>query len=157
MFHWFPSNKKQNEQTCSLQLSDSVWLTACWIWQVVHRIPARKELKHVIVLGTLIERGHSIGVDLVWHYICFRLGPRLQSLSNPLPNSFKSNPVPFLYLLHRFQGHSQKQVTPHDLVMDWNGHCQITVFKMQCWQTCREGVKFLVGELYGAEKLVALF
>ena len=36
---------KCNEQTCSLQLSDSVSLWAYWVWQTVHSISARKELR----------------------------------------------------------------------------------------------------------------
>ena len=33
-----------NEQTCSLQLSDSVCLKICWIWQAGHRITASEML-----------------------------------------------------------------------------------------------------------------
>ncbi len=33
-----------NEQTFSLQLSDSVYSRAFWVWQVVHRTSARNEL-----------------------------------------------------------------------------------------------------------------
>ena len=44
----------------------------------------------------VLEKGHRIGVVLVWHYICLRLEPGLQSKSNPLQNTRKSNHVPFL-------------------------------------------------------------
>ncbi len=36
-------NPQVNEQTCNLQLHDSVFLMACWIKQTVHGIPSRKE------------------------------------------------------------------------------------------------------------------
>ena len=34
-----------NEQTCSLQLSDSVYLWASWVWQAIHRIFVSRGLK----------------------------------------------------------------------------------------------------------------
>ena len=40
---WIPS-PDINEQTCSLQLSDSVYLWY-WNWQTVHRMFVRKELR----------------------------------------------------------------------------------------------------------------
>ncbi len=47
-----------NEQTCSLQLSDSVSLWAYWVWQTIQRSSARKELKMFI--------GSNIPVEMIY-------------------------------------------------------------------------------------------
>ncbi len=44
----------------------------------------------------VLEKGHRIDVVLVWHYICLTSEPEFQSKSNPIQNTQKSNPVPFL-------------------------------------------------------------
>ncbi len=54
----------------------------------------------------ILGKGHRIGVALVLHYICLGLEPGLQSKYNPLPNTCKSNLVPFLYYHQIFTQYS---------------------------------------------------
>ncbi len=63
LFH----HKTKNEQTCSLQLSDSVFQWAYRVWQTGHRTSARKELRMVTVLTSLSQ--WDVGQDRNWQTI----------------------------------------------------------------------------------------
>ena len=76
--HW--RSQKLNEQTFSLQLSDSVCLKTCWIWQAVHRIPARKVLRML--------REHSL---TSWFFHKSGQLGQLRDTTHPRPQDLLSN------------------------------------------------------------------
>ena len=94
VFDWcrFSTDKLANWAITNIHTAPTLALWELVIWVVSFSCQFQE-----VATGNshVIEKGHRIGVVLVWHYICSRLEPRLQSKSNPLPNSHKSNPMPF--------------------------------------------------------------